>query len=218
MPAMQKNPRAIAHPSLLTAVIAVWLSAAHPPATYAQEVFRGQSPNGTTVYSDQSAGSNSQRVSTIPVAPSHSMLPPALQQASARYPVKIYVAPDCAPCTLGRNLLNERGIPYQEINISTAQDQLAAQGLGIKSPPHLTIGAQALKGFDSQQWAQYLSAAGYPEISALPAQYRQQPARHLAQTSEQSTSDGIATENSDSSSATPIAPAEDNNSSTGFRF
>jgi glutaredoxin len=82
--------------------------------------------------------------------------------------VTLYAAPECAPCAEGRALLQQRGIPYAERRIETAEDVAAYERLsGGRTLPMLAIGEQLLRGF-SNDWANFLEAAGYPRESRLP--------------------------------------------------
>lgn len=136
----------------------------------AQAVVRSQSTSGHASFSDPASPSGNQGAAQPRAAAAR--LPAALQQSVSRYPVTMYASPDCNGCKLGRALLERRGIPFQEYRIASPEEQRAASNLGISTLPHLMIGTQALKGYDSQDWANYLSAAGYPETSVLPANYQ----------------------------------------------
>lgn len=136
----------------------------------AQAVVRSQSTLGHASFSDPASPSGNQDAAQPRAAAAR--LPAALQHSVSRYPVTLYASPDCNGCKLGRELLEHRGIPFQEYRITSPEEQRAASNLGISTLPHLMIGTQALKGYDSQDWANYLSAAGYPKTSVLPANYQ----------------------------------------------
>ncbi|WP_370871009.1 glutaredoxin family protein [Hydrogenophaga sp.] len=144
----------------------------------AQGVYRIVGPDGRVTYSDQPppAHVNARPVGSATantVASANAQLPFALRQVASRYPVTLYTSTDCAPCNSGRNLLNSRGIPYSEKTITTAQDSEALKRLsGETSLPFLTIGSQQIKGYSDAEWTQFLDAAGYPQQSVLPSQYR----------------------------------------------
>lgn len=46
--------------------------------------------------------------------------------------IKLYSKPDCQPCELAKNWLDERGISYQEIDVLTREG--AAEFRTLKSP------------------------------------------------------------------------------------
>ncbi len=96
-------------------------------------------------------------------------LPFELRQIASRYPVTLYAGANCAPCDNGRQLLQQRGVPYTERSITTEEDTAALSRLsGGRTIPSLTIGVQPLRGFNPTDWATYLDAAGYPRESRLP--------------------------------------------------
>ena len=88
-------------------------------------------------------------------------LPYALRTVATRFPVTLYTAPDCEPCTAGRSLLKARGVPFSERIAATEADYEAwKQQLGAVRPPTLTVGGQRLEGFEQQTWHNTLDAAG----------------------------------------------------------
>ncbi len=130
------------------------------PPTSSNDKVTGLSPTGGTKTADSDSAA----------AP----LPLALRQVTAKFPVVLYVStPDCEPCNTGRQLLQQRGIPYSERTVTTTEDAAALQRLtGGKQVPTLSVGAQVLSGFSAGEWRQYLDAAGYPATSTLPAGYQ----------------------------------------------
>jgi len=99
-------------------------------------------------------------------------LPQDLRQATGRYPVTLYAGKDCAGCDAGRQLLQQRGVPYTEKRVDTSDDIAAFRHItGANSLPVLTIGGQQLKGLNSADWTSYLDAAGYPATSKLPSNW-----------------------------------------------
>jgi glutaredoxin len=169
----------------------------------AQSVYRIVGPDGQVTFSDKPPATPSSKVTpvtnTLPsAAPSGAPLPFELRQVVGKYPVTLYTSSQCAPCDSGRSLLVARGVPFSEKTITTPQDAGALQNLsGKNSLPFLTIGAQHVSGFSASEWTQYLSAAGYPESSKLPAGYRASPAAPL-----------VAPEKPVVPAATAAAPAE----------
>jgi glutaredoxin len=80
-------------------------------------------------------------------------LPPELRQAAARYPVLLYTTTECASCDNARQLLQQRGIPYNEKRVLSEDDAVALErGLGWRTVPSLTIGPQALRGLTTLEW------------------------------------------------------------------
>lgn len=175
-------------------------------SAFAQGVYPIVGPNGKVIgFSDQPAPSTSparavgNTNSNAPSAAPDAQLPFELRQVTARYPVTLYTSKDCAPCNSGRNMLNARGIPYNERTIETPQDADALKRLsGETSLPLLTIGTQQLKGYSDTEWTQYLNAAGYPKQSILPPGYRRAAAAPLVV---------VRTEPSPAANAGPASPS-----------
>lgn len=144
----------------------------------AQTVYRIVGPDGQVTFSDKPSVSPANKVTPVDnampaAAPSVAQLPFELRQVVGKYPVTLYTSSNCAPCDSGRSLLAARGVPFSEKTINSAQDAAALQKLSSSnSLPFLTIGAQHVAGFSASEWTQYLNAAGYPESSRLPANYR----------------------------------------------
>lgn len=145
----------------------------------AQQVYRIVGPDGRISFSDQppatstpatAAGATASRSSEGPNPP----LPYELRQVVAKFPVTLYTTKTCPPCDQARALLAQRGVPYTEKTVTSADDVQALQRLsGGSSLPFGTIGAQAMKGFAEVEWRQTLDLAGYPKTSQLPRNYRQ---------------------------------------------
>ena len=139
------------------------------------QVYRSVGPDGRVTFSDtppaaQPAGPRAQAAAAA--SSDTTTLPYALRQTVQRYPVTLYTTTGCEPCASGRKLLSERGIPFTEKTVSSNADIAALQKLtGGDNLPALSIGQQQLKGFSAAEWTQYLSAAGYPSQSQLPARW-----------------------------------------------
>lgn len=133
--------------------------------------------NGRVTYTDRPSLEGSARViplnvRTPEVDPSE-VLPPALQQPAARFPVTLYTMPGCSACDNGRNYLRRRGIPFTEKTITTQADSKAFQALNLGTEvPVLRVGQQTLRNFSEATWANDLDLAGYPATSRLPNGYR----------------------------------------------
>ena len=180
-------------------------------------------PDGAVTYTDRPPVSDTAKISTLgraaaaTPAPSSTSLPFELRQVAARYPVTLYAATVCTPCDSGRQLLQQRGIPYSERRIVTGDDSSALERLsGGRTVPTLTIGAQALRGFNPDDWGQYLDAAGYPRESRLPPGWQAPAATALV-------SRVAATASAPATTALPSLPRAAANgelpaSSPAFRF
>lgn len=136
--------------------------------------------NGKVTYTDRLPAAKEAKVTPLTsraaatgTTAGDAALPPELRQAVARYPVTLYVVGGaCSPCEMARQLLRDRGIPYTEKSVLSAEDSEALERLsGGRDAPTLSIGSQTLRGLAPEVWGSYLDAAGYPRESHLPAGY-----------------------------------------------
>jgi len=196
-------------------------------ASASAQPYRSVGPDGRVTYSDIPPTAASARDSGNGINSSGSTsattLPYALAQVAQRYPVTLYTSQGCAPCDSGRSLLTGRGIPFTEKTVSSNNDIAALKKMtGNTSLPLLTIGSQQISGFQSSNWSQYLSAAGYPETNQLPDSYHRPSATPLAPPSpaEAATAAPVTTPEDTAAPAenTPAAPPPDPNNPAGIRF
>ena len=149
-------------------------------------------PDGSVTYTDRAPVDANAKVQAMrrdgslaatapaagtPASPAPVALPFELRAVVARFPVLLYTTnQDCAPCLQARTLLAQRGVPYSERSVSNDDDISALQRLtGGRSVPALTVGAQALRGFQEQDWQATLDLAGYPKESRLPRGWQPAP-------------------------------------------
>lgn len=152
-------------------------------AAGAQQVYRIVGPDGRVTFSDKPPADGGARAAPAPSAATpglaaangNATLPFELRQVASRYPVTLYTGPNCAPCGSGRTYLSQRGIPFSEKTVTSAEDIAALDRLsgGSAALPLVTVGSQQLKGFSEAEWSQFLDAAGYPRTSRLPPGWRQ---------------------------------------------
>lgn len=142
-------------------------------------------PDGKLTYTDRPvappAGGQVQpmRAGTA-AAPAAAPLPLELRNVAARFPVTLYTSPDCPPCDSGRQLLQQRGVPFVERVVSSDDDTAALQRItNGRTVPSLTVGGQALRGFLDTDWQTTLDLAGYPKESKLPRGWSAGPATPL---------------------------------------
>jgi len=165
------NPR-------LRAVAAAALPLAALLAAPSQAQYKIVGSDGKVTYSDRMPSSSEARVSALgarSALPAPAVeLPFELRKVAGRYPVTLYVSTGaCEPCDAGRSLLRQRGIPYAEKQVQSAEDSEALEKLsGGRDAPTLTIGTQVVRGVSADLWNSYLDAAGYPRDSRLPANYQ----------------------------------------------
>jgi glutaredoxin len=161
------------------AVFALFVALAALPS---QAQYKVIGPDGRITYTDREPSASEGKV--IPLGArgttqaAEPELPFELRQVANKYPVTLYVASNaCDPCTSARQMLKQRGIPFNERLVVTGEDSEALERLsGAREAPTLTIGTQTLRGFAAEVWASYLDAAGYPRESHLPAGYQYRPA------------------------------------------
>lgn len=177
------SPRHRAIHTLAASVAAAALFGALP----AHALYKVVGPDGKVTYTDRPDVSTDRKVQPVNTrgggAANDVSLPYEVRQAALRYPVVLYVAPDCQPCEEARQFLRGRGIPASEKLVSTPEDGQALQRLtGGNTLPVLTVGAQIVRGWQRDQWASYIDAAGYPKDSKLPANFPQGKPEPLTET------------------------------------
>ncbi|MBP7665531.1 MAG: glutaredoxin family protein [Burkholderiaceae bacterium] len=148
--------------------------------------FKVVGPDGKVTYTDRPVppppGGQVQplRAAVAAAAAARAPLPLELRGVAERFPVTLYTSPDCPPCDSGRNLLQQRGIPFSERVVSSDDDTAALQRItNGRTVPSLTVGGQALRGFLDTDWQATLDLAGYPKESKLPRGWSAGPATPL---------------------------------------
>lgn len=66
-------------------------------------------------------------------------------------PVKIYTKPTCGFCHMAKRLLNQKGISFQEVNISAQPEkrpEMIQRALGRSTVPQIFIGDTHIGGCD----------------------------------------------------------------------
>ncbi len=145
----------------------------------AQAQYKVVGPDGKVTYTDRPPVSSGAKVTSLGArgtasGPVDVALPLELRQPAARYPVTLYTMTGaCGPCDTARQLLRQRGVPYAEKQVQSAEDAEALERLvGSRDVPALAIGTQTMRGLAPEVWGSYLDAAGYPRESRLPANYQ----------------------------------------------
>ncbi len=167
---------------VLSAALGIGLWAASP----AWAIYKIVGPDGSVTFSDvppsTAQGKSVQSLNASGSAISQNNFagfPTGLREASRKYPVTLYTAPQCDACDAAREFLQQRGIPFVEKTITSNADIKAYKALsdGSDRLPFIAIGDTKLPaGFSSSNWGIALDAAGYPKTSALPRTYvRPQP-------------------------------------------
>ena len=144
-------------------------------------------PDGKVTYTDRPPTTTEGKVTSLTdrssAAAADASLPLDLRQPVARYPVVLYtLSGSCALCESARQLLRQRGIPFNEKQVQSAEDSEALERLsGGRDAPTLGVGSPTLRGLAPEVWGSYLDAAGYPRESRLPATYRYPAATTITQ-------------------------------------
>ena len=153
-------------------------------ASASAQLYKWVGPDGKVTYSDTPPPPNARQVESKPLpgaAPGSGDLPYDVSRAAASHPVVLYTTRDCSPCNDGRTLLQQRGIPFAEKTVNTAEDVARYRQLNSDGDfPFLTVGRERQRGFEAGAWNTLLSASGYPETSRLPRGFRHSPAQPLA--------------------------------------
>ncbi|MGZ9031024.1 MAG: glutaredoxin domain-containing protein [Burkholderiaceae bacterium] len=161
-------------------------AAAGPMSTSSPHVlFRWTDFKGQINYGDRPPP-NAQNVIRIDLMTigenTQSLLPYLVRRASSNFPVMLFTSKNCPPCVTARSFLNQRGIPFAERTIESADDSMEFKRLtGAEGVPVATLGTKPMIAFDPDEWNNGLDAAGYPQNSQLPRTFQQEPARPLTQ-------------------------------------
>ena len=100
-----------------------------------------------------------------------------LMQAVRKAPVTLYTFTECqAPCQMAREVLNKRGVPFREKQVSNQQmlEELEKVSGGTNVPV-LVVGAQVEKNASPDAFNQALDNAGYPRAGVAKARNQQAP-------------------------------------------
>ncbi|CAN5373774.1 hypothetical protein BH11PSE11_BH11PSE11_32030 [soil metagenome] len=191
------------------------------PAAHAQ-LYKYTGPDGKVIYSDTPPPPNAKQVEKKSVSGGSSdvELPYELAQAVKNNPVTLYTGTGCLPCDEGRKMLNARGIPFAEKIVTTNDDikQFRSAG-GDSTLPLLVAGRMKQTGFQADAWGTTLTAAGYPETSKLPKNFRNSQAEAAAPKPATPGSTASAANNAtETSPGAPERAAPTGNVPPGFRF
>ncbi len=114
-----------------------------------------------------------------PSAPAtEAQVPFEVQRAQKDFPVTLFSSPGCKePCTLARDYLNKRGVPFTEAQVWN-EETLAKlkERTGAENVPALLVGRSSLTGFETSRYDALLDSAGYPKAGAVPARSQAAPA------------------------------------------
>ena len=100
-----------------------------------------------------------------------------MMQAVRKAPVTLYTFTECqAPCQMARDVLNKRGVPFREKQVSSQQmlDELQKVSGGTNVPV-LVVGTQIEKNASPDAFNQALDNAGYPRAGVAKPRNQQAP-------------------------------------------
>jgi len=139
-------------------------------SAFAQSAYRWVGNDGKVHYSDEppppaEVKKVEQKRFDASVIASGGKLSYETRQAAANFPLTLYTTPECDPgCRDARNFLQQRGVPFAEKVVKTADDAAAfkkAAGGDALLVPTLMVGNKAIKGYEAGAWAGALETAGY---------------------------------------------------------
>jgi hypothetical protein len=150
-------------------LVSFLLLAVAMPSAQAVDLYRWKDEKGITHYSDKPPPEQIKKFEVRKITGNvvEGQDSYALKTASQRYPITLY-ATDCGLlCDQARDFLSRRGLPYTARNPELNPDDLAAlkKLIGSAEVPVLTVGRDAVKGFDAARWDSALATAGYPATS-----------------------------------------------------
>jgi len=147
----------------------------------AAQVYKWKDEHGVTHYGDTPpARGKTEVLKTGAPAPgpgASPALPYELARVAQASPVLLYTTARCDACDQGRALLRERGIPFAERTVNTAEDEQQLRRLsgGKTDLPLLMVGSRQLTGYQTDAWHEALSSAAYPRQQMLPPGYQFAP-------------------------------------------
>jgi len=148
-------------------------------------LYKVVAPDGRVTYTDTPPSTAGAKITTLgehEAVVQQAPLPAELRAVVTRYPVTLYTMKVCTPCDSARQFLQQRGVPFAEKLVISAEDGEALQKLsGGRDTPTVTIGSQVLRGLATDTWNSYLDAAGYPRESKLPSNYQYPAATPLTE-------------------------------------
>ena len=103
--------------------------------------------------------------------------PFALTEAVKNFPVTLYTSPSCkAPCTDARAALNQRGVPFKEVQVWNDETNAELKQVsGATDVPTLLVGRSVQVGYEQGSFNALLDAARYPKAGAVPARAQAAP-------------------------------------------
>jgi glutaredoxin len=144
----------------------------------AQDLYRWTDEKGRTQITDTAPPPGAKDVRKIKPAANtaapgkpNAQLPFMLARAVKEYPVTLYTSPNCTdPCKAARDLLNNRGVPFSEIQVWEEESNAELKRVsGNNQVPTLKVGSTVQSGYEPSSYGALLDSAGYPAEGVLPA-------------------------------------------------
>lgn len=139
------------------------------------QLYKWVDANGKTHFSDQPPPPDAKpaTIKGTSVGTATADMPYALATAMRNYPVTLYTTKPCGGCDMGRSYLRNRGIPFSEKTVATAEDEAKLKEMGGDGRlPFITVGSAKATGFQQNSWESMLNVALYPATKMLPSTYQ----------------------------------------------
>jgi hypothetical protein len=140
-----------------------------PACVQAEEYYRSIDNKGKVHYGDAPVknAADFEKLKAMHVPDGNDALPFETRRANSKFPVTFYVADSCGEgCSQAREFLKNRGIPFTEKNVASAEDIASfKKASGGDHVPAMHIGTDWLSGFLLNKWTAALDAAGYPKTA-----------------------------------------------------
>ena len=78
-------------------------------------------------------------------------------------PIKFYTEPECSACDDARTYLEEKEVPFEEVDISenTVEAEKMERNFGHNNVPTMKVGNKSITGFQQQMLDSILRSSGY---------------------------------------------------------
>ncbi len=184
------------------------------------QTYKVVGPDGKVTYTDRppaAADIKAPPRDAAAAAASSGNLPYETRQAMGKYPVTLYATKVCPFCDEARRSLRARGVPFNEVSVSTESDFAAFQSrFKGNTFPVIVIGSKTMTGYSAADLSGYLDAAGYPAQARLTGY--SWPAATPMTTPGAATTSNTAGADGPAPAPSPQAPLLPPPSTSGIRF
>ena len=164
----------------LAAVLASVLALA--AATASAQIYRWTDEKGRVHITDTPPPPSAKSRKSISGAGAQSasgaQTPFELAQAMKNFPVTLYTSPTCKdPCANARTVLNQRGVPFKEVQVWDEQTNAELKQVsGGSDVPTLVVGRSVHRGFQHSAYDSLLDSARYPKAGTVASRSQGAPA------------------------------------------